>query len=142
MIEIAGEALRNILDIVTRDDRTFEAGTVSERQVRYVEREIEKTSDGPFVQLALEQILKDGSEADWGHVAPEYEDNMAGPLRDLYMKLFGALPSGPAPRVKYVSVWHSGLGKTYQHEYWVAVRDNLYGPPPYDYDLLRAQAMS
>ena len=105
----------------------------------------------PFVRLFLEWVLKSDDHREWGVVSSLYDIDARPTITALHAMLFGPLPPGPRPNLRIVSAFRSpDIRKRYAKpgETFNDWRDitrrmmpDLYGPPPYDYDALRARAM-
>ena len=51
-----------------------------------------------------------------------------------------ALPEAPSPKIEYVRVNNLNIS-IYDRKVWFRLREELYGPPPYDYETIRRIAL-
>jgi hypothetical protein len=143
MIKIAVEAVNEVIADITDDEDIVDAEVLSDDNLRSVSRRMTSNGDEVFVRLALEQALKDNNPADYGRFSHRFEDELEPLFLDMYQKLWGPLPDGPGPLIEYVKVWKPQQGQvsTYQRADWFKLREELYGPAPYDFEALRALAL-
>lgn len=141
MIEVDRHALFDVLFPLTQDEGAAYGEGLTPYHVSSVTEAFERTGDEPFVRIALEQLLKAGTEEEYGHVAPLFGSNTEEPLRELYEALYGPVPDGPAPKVAYRRLTETSDPVPRQRAEWTTLRERLYGPPPYDYEVLRERAL-
>ena len=149
---IAEQAVADLLAPVLDDEAVVIDGAgLSDDAVTEIRKRSERSGDGPFARVAMEYVLlgvgEDDESADaeraWEALSPRYGINAADAVRDLYARLHGPLPDGPAPRVRFYSASRRPAepGPLYRHAFWAEERDARYGPPPYDYRALREAAL-
>jgi hypothetical protein len=104
-------------------------------------RTMTRFGEEPFVELVVEWLLKGASEQAWSPALVRFPD--AGePLEaaeDLYTTVWGPLPPGPSPIFRYGHLPETKIAR--RRDRWTETRNELYGPPPYDRDRLRAMAL-
>ena len=149
-ITVAEEAMFEVLGSVGSDEELIDGAPLTERHVRNVTIGMARNQDEPFVRLVLEQTLKDGRWQDYMRLSGMFEEELEPVFAELYRTIWGPLPEGPAPRIRYVSCWndpsappHRGepVVRSFDREVWFRAREELYGLPPYDYEELRRRAL-
>ena len=142
----------DIVGFVAEDEDLIQEDLApSQEDVRNVRLKATRWHAEPFVRLFLEWVLKSDDYREWGVVSSLYDIDARPTITALHAMLFGPLPPGPRPNLRIVSAFRSPdireryakPGETFNDWRDITRRmmPDLYGPPPYDYDALRARAM-
>lgn len=107
-------------------------------------RAMERSGDEAFVRLAIEQLIADGTDDDFGNLLNDFGGDWEAAvpvLRTLYGWIWGDLPEGPPPIIEYfrVSIYR-GLSERMAR--WHREREARYGQPPFDYEMLRRVSLA
>lgn len=141
MLKIAKEAVEEVIGGVIEREDLVDAEELDDRALSDLQIAIAKTGDAPFVKLALEQAIKSNQPEDYARFSYRFEDELEPLFRDMYERLFGALPESETPKIEYVSCWDRKESRSYRSETWHKLREDLYGLPPYDESTLRKLAV-
>lgn len=145
------EPIEDAIGIIIADHGFIEGKELTERDIRNVRIAMTEGQIEPLLRVLLEHVLLSDRLKDYERLDDNLDEDIRPVLLELHEALFGPLPSGPAPSVRYVSVFdnpemrkrYAEPGWTYNDwpKIWARMREDLYGPTPYNYDELRRRAM-
>lgn len=145
------EPIRQVIGFIIADHSYIEGRMLDEGDIHTVKVGMTKGQIEPLLRVLLEHVLLSDRLKDYERLDSNLDEDIRPVLLELHEALFGPLPSGPAPSVRYVSVFdnpemrerYAEPGWTYNDwpKVWARMREDLYGPTPYDYDELRRRAM-